>query len=101
MGGDVPPRTPARPLHDLRQGWSEFVRRRWVWVVVAQFCAVNAAYTGTVTVLGPLVADDTVGRGGWGLVLAVQGAGLVAGGLLALRWRPVHALRVGVALTAL
>lgn len=93
------PRQP--PLTELLEGWSEFVRRRWVWVVVAQFCAVNAAFTGAMTVLGPLVAEGTVGRDGYGLVLAVQGAGLVAGGLLAIRWRPTHPLRAGVALTAL
>jgi len=79
----------------------EFVARSWVWVVVLQFGVVNAAFVGSVTVLGPAVADTTIGRAGWGLVLAVQSAGLVAGALLALRWPAQRALRRGVGLTLL
>lgn len=85
----------------LRDGWGEFTQRRWVWVVVLQFMAVNASLTGGIAVLGPAVADDTFGRRAWGLVLAVQTVGMVIGGLIALRWQPRHALRYGVALTAL
>lgn len=86
---------------DLRGGWTEFTSRRWTWVVVAQFAVVNAAFVGTAVVLGPVVADDTVGRAGYGLVLGAQTAGLLAGGLLALRWRPERPLRIGVGLTVL
>ena len=93
-----PPRTAASGstvLADLREGWSEFVSRRWVWVVVAQFGVVNAAYTGAVVVLGPVVADRTIGRGAWGAVLAAGAVGLLVGGVVALRLRPRHPLRVG------
>jgi MFS family permease len=85
----------------LQEGWGEFTQRRWVWVVVLQFMVVNAALTGGIAVLGPAVADDTFGRRAWGLVLAVQTVGMVVGGLIALRWQPRHALRYGVALTAM
>lgn len=88
-------------LADLRGGWTEFTSRRWTWVVVAQFTVVNAAFVGTATVLGPVVADDTVGRAAYGLVLAAQTVGLLLGGLVALRWRPDRPLRIGVALTVL
>ncbi len=88
-------------LADLRGGWTEFTSRRWTWVVVAQFTVVNAAFVGTATVLGPVVADDTVGRAAYGLVLAAQTVGLLVGGLVALRWRPDRPLRIGVALTVL
>lgn len=94
----VPPRTPSSGstvLADLREGWGEFVSRRWVWVVVAQFSVVNAAYTGGVVVLGPAVADRTIGRGAWGVVLAFGAAGLLAGGFVALRSRPRFPLRIG------
>jgi MFS family permease len=84
----------------LREGWGEFTSRTWVWVVVLQFMVVNAALTGGIAVLGPAVADDTFGRRAWGFVLAVQTVGMVVGGLIALRWQPRHALRYGVALTA-
>lgn len=88
-------------LADLRGGWTEFTSRRWTWVVVAQFMIVNAAFVGTAAVLGPVVADDTVGRAAYGLVLGAQTVGLLVGGLVALRWRPDRPLAIGVALTVL
>ncbi|MDF2991188.1 MAG: permease of the major facilitator superfamily [Microbacterium sp.] len=87
-------------LTDLRDGWREFSSRRWIWIVVLQFAVLNAAFTGATTVLGPLVADETFGRGGWGLVVAAQTAGFAGGALLALRWRPRRALGIGVAAMA-
>lgn len=92
---------PRSVLSDLRAGWTEFTSRRWTWIVVAQFAVVNAAFVGTMAVLGPAVADRTVGRAAYGLVLAAQSTGLIAGGLIALRWHPHRPLRVGVALTLL
>lgn len=91
----------ARPLAELRAGWSEFTSRTWVWVVVAQFAVVNAAVAGGVQVLGPAVADATIGRTAWGLVLATQTFGALVGGLAAARWQPRHALAVGVAAASL
>ena len=95
---------PARPtasvLADLREGWQEFTRRSWVWVVVAQFAVLNAAFVGATTVLGPVVADGSFGRAAWGLVVAAQTVGLVLGAVLALRWRPRRGLAVGVAAMA-
>lgn len=85
---------------DLREGWREFASRRWVWIVVLQFAVLNAAFVGATTVLGPLVADETFGRGGWGLVIAAQTAGLALGAVIALRWRPRRALGIGVAAMA-
>lgn len=84
------------PLRDLRDGWTEFASRRWVWVVVLQFCVVNAAWVGGSAVLGPAVADETIGRASWGLSLAALPVGLVVGGLVAMRWRPDRALGWGV-----
>lgn len=88
------------PIADLREGWSEFVSRQWVWVVVLQFMVVNAALVGGVAVLGPAIADETIGRQAWGLVLAAQTTGFVVGGFVALRWQARRALRLGVLLTA-
>ena len=77
-------------LADLRIGWSEFSSRTWLWVVVAGFCVLNAAWGGSLFVLGPVVADDTIGRQSWGLVLAAQTGGMLIGALIAMRLR-VHA----------
>ena len=100
VGGARVDRPRANPFTELREGWSEFVSRRWVWVVVLQFMIVNAAMVGGLQVLGPAVADETFGRATWGLALAGQTAGAVVGGLVAVRWLPRRALLFGVALTA-
>jgi predicted MFS family arabinose efflux permease len=66
--------------------------------VVLQFMVVNAVIAGALLVIGPLVADDTFGRAGWGLALAVQTAGSLVGGVIAAHWQPRRMLLVGVAL---
>ncbi|MGP3924261.1 MFS transporter [Streptomyces sp. 8N616] len=88
----------ARPLAELREGWSEFVSRTWVWVVVLQFLVINAVVAGGLQVLGPTIADQSFGRTTWGLLLAAQTAGALAGGVIAARTQPRHALRLGTAI---
>jgi predicted MFS family arabinose efflux permease len=87
----------TRPLDELREGWREFVARRWVWAVVLQFLVVNAAESGSITVLGPGIANATFGRTAWGLVLAAQMVGAVVAGFLVARLATRRALLVGVA----
>jgi MFS family permease len=83
-------------LADLRDGWTEFASRTWVWLVVLGFMALNTAIAGGVNVLGPAVADQSIGRTAWGVVLAAQTAGMIVGGLLALRLRVRRLLLLGV-----
>ncbi len=87
-------------LSDLGEGWREFTSRSWVWIVVLQFAVSNAAFTGSVAVLGPVVADETVGRTAWGFVIGAQTVGFAVGAVIALRWRPRRALGIGVAAMA-
>jgi MFS family permease len=89
----------SNALVELREGWGEFRSRTWLWVVVVEFAFVNMTIGGAVYTLGPVVADDTFGRSGWGLVLAAQTLGMLLGGLIALRIRPARPLRLGVAVT--
>ena len=84
-------------LTDLREGWTEFRTRTWLWVVVVQFAFVNMASSGAQNALGPVVADETIGRAAWGLVLASLTGGMVLGGLVALRGRWERPLLVGSA----
>ncbi len=91
-----PPREPSGTLAELRAGWREFIGRTWVWVVVLAFCFINAAITGGTFVLGPSVADHTIGRQVWGVVLAANTAGMVAGAFVALRLRARRLLLVGM-----
>jgi len=88
-------------LQDLKEGWTEFASRAWVWAVVVQFTIINAAFSGVVMVLGPVVADASFGRTQWGIIIASQSIGLIAGSSLALRWRPRRDLFIGVMLVGL
>jgi predicted MFS family arabinose efflux permease len=85
-------------LRELREGWSEFASRTWLWVIVVAFSFSNMVWTGAVGVLGPIVAKEFLGgAAAWGVIIAAQGAGLLAGGLLLLRFRPHRPLFVGMA----
>jgi MFS family permease len=84
-------------LQDLRTGWSEFRSRTWLWVVVAAFGVLNAGASGGTYVLGPVVADDTIGRRYWGFVLAAVTAGNIVGALVAIRLRLRRLLLFGCA----
>lgn len=90
-----PPPTPSTIVADLHEGWSEFVSRRWVWVIVAQFAVVNAASSGVRGVLAPVVADETFGRHAYGWVLTLFTVGLVVGSLIAIKLQPKRALLFG------
>ena len=90
-GGEAQPATAGTERQnvfaDLRAGWSEFRSRTWLWVVVAGAALGNMAWGGGFLVLGPVVADETFGRRAWGFVLAAQTAGMIIGGLVAMRLR--------------
>jgi predicted MFS family arabinose efflux permease len=76
-------------LHELAVGWREFRSRQWLWVIVLQFSFLLMVTMGAFSVLGPIVADEELGGAkAWGAILTAQAAGLVAGGLLGLRYRP-------------
>lgn len=88
-------------LLDLKEGWKEFASRAWVWSIVVQFTIINAAFSGIVMVLGPVIADASFGRANWGIIIAAQSVGLIVGSFLALRWRPRRDLFIGAMLVAL
>ena len=74
---------------DLRDGWAEFISHTWLWVIVAQFCVVMMAWFGGFEVLGPVVAKEHLGGpAAWGAIMAAESVGLVAGGVVSLRWTP-------------
>jgi hypothetical protein len=83
----------GRMLHELREGWREFISRRWLWAVVVEFSFLVAILTGADGVLGPVIADARLGGArSWGIVLAAQSAGAVVGGLVMIRFRPARLL---------
>jgi predicted MFS family arabinose efflux permease len=76
-------------LHELAVGWREFRTRTWLWVIVLQFSFMLMVVLGAFSVLGPVVADDELGGAkAWGAILTGWSAGLLAGGVIGLRFRP-------------
>ena len=76
-------------IRELAEGWSEVRSRTWLWVVIAQFAVVLMAWYGGFSVLGPVVARAHLGGpAAWGTITGAESLGLIAGGLVALRFRP-------------
>ncbi|MEV6105008.1 MFS transporter [Streptomyces sp. NPDC051940] len=86
---------------DLRDGWAEFTRREWLWVVVLQSSLHFMAYTAAVAVVGPALAVvDLGGARPWSWLLACESAGMLAGVVVAMKWRPRRTILAGVVSTA-
>jgi hypothetical protein len=89
----LPPAPQTRILIQLREGWREFISRRWLWAIVLEFAAIVAISTAALNVLGPLVAHAHLGGAhSWGAILASESAGAVLGGLAMIRFRPQRML---------
>jgi MFS family permease len=99
----LPLRVPAPPeraatstLMQLREGWRAFRRRTWLSLSVLFFTLYLAVCYAPLQVLGPVVARQSLGGpSAWAAISAALGVGALAGGALALRWRPRHPLRAG------
>ena len=88
-GEESPPGQAPSMLTELREGWSEFRSHTWLWVIVAQFCVVMMAWYGAFSVLGPMVARQHLGgAAAWGAITAADAFGLIAGGIVSLRFTP-------------
>jgi MFS family permease len=83
-------------LAELAEGWTYFRRTTWLWVVVLVFCALNAITSGALHTLGPVVAKQTIGEQGWGLVLSAEAVGLLATTAVLLRVRLERPLLFGM-----
>ena len=94
----LPPLPAARRhfVRELREGWSEFRGRKWLWAVVVQFTFINAFSWAAFFVLGPFIAASSLGGPAtWGLILTAEAAGMLVGGYIALRHRPRRPLLAG------
>src|ERR1700739_982429 len=81
-------------LRELREGWSECRSHTWLWVIVCQFAVVLAAWYGSFSVLGPVVARAHLGgAAAWGTITGAESFGLIVGGLISLRFSPRRPMR--------
>jgi hypothetical protein len=100
IGVRIPPRPPrseaSSTWQDLREGWVLFRGTTWLWVVVLAFGFLNAIHAGAWSTLGPVVAKDTIGVRGWGLVVSASSVGLLLMTLVLLRVRLGRPLLLGM-----
>jgi MFS family permease len=100
----IRPRAQARAegaslLRDLREGFREFVAHTWLWTIVLQFTVMLMGWFGAWAVLGPVVAQRSLGgAASWGWIAGAQGIGLIVGGFLAMRVRFRRPMRAAVLL---
>lgn len=97
------PATAARRslIGELIEGWTEFCRRTWLWAVVVEFALLNALVFAPFQVLGASVANQSLGgAGAWATILTATGLDALAGGIVALSWRPERPLLAGTLVIA-
>ncbi|MFF8279547.1 MFS transporter [Streptomyces lateritius] len=90
---------PSLP-RQIRDGWREFTAKQWVWVMVSQLAYVNVLLAGSFYVLGPVMADRSLGgAGAWSTVLIAQAVGFIVGSVVAVKFRPRRPVRAAALLT--
>ncbi|GLW68781.1 MFS transporter [Kitasatospora phosalacinea] len=93
-------RVPAPPAghsfrHDLAVGWREFRSRSWLWSVILVWMVYAVLAWGPQLSLAAGIVVPEHGPAAFGLVNCALGAGTVAGGLLAIRYKPRRPLAAG------
>jgi MFS family permease len=104
---DPPPRAADGPtmLGELRAGWTYFRTQPWIWSVTLAFAVFNATNMAFWQILGPVIAEDTIGPRGWGLVLSARGVGALLASVVlvkvTLMRRPMRPALTAMALATL
>lgn len=76
-------------FRELADGWREVRSRDWLWISIVDFAIFQLVSLATFSVLGPVVAKESLGgAGSWALIVSSFGVGTVIGNLIALRVRP-------------
>ncbi|WP_052230198.1 MFS transporter [Streptomyces sp. CT34] len=101
LRGGAPDRRRSSVAAEIRDGWREFRRIRWVWLGTLSFFVVNLVQTGTWQILGPALTRQAGGAAAWGVVLSVRGAGLLAAGAVLYRLAVRRLLGLGQLTSAL
>jgi MFS family permease len=83
-------------VRELRDGWTVFAGTTWLWVVAVAFTVINAVHIGAFYTLGPALAERTIGKDGWGLVLSGEALGFLLMTVVLLRVRIRRPLLVGM-----
>jgi MFS family permease len=99
---ELPHRAKGDPsmLAHLREGWTYFRSQPWIWSVTLAFAIFNATNMGFWQVLGPVIANHTIGVERWGLVLSARGVGALLASLVLVKL-PVMRRPMKTALSAM
>lgn len=89
----APERRPARLREDFAEGLREVRGRVWLQASILSGTLVTLVALPAQSVIGPLVAKDSLGgAAAWSAIVAAWSAGTALGSLAALRLRPVRPL---------
>ena len=76
-------------LAELKGGFAEVRRRRWMLAFMPAFSAYHLVALPCVLALGAVLADQELGgAGAWATITVAFGAGTIAGSAIGLRWKP-------------
>jgi len=82
----MPERENNSVIHDLKNGWREFISRPWVIAIICSFAIINMCFEAMWQVLVPLAYDQgTSGPRNWSLNLAAVTTGMICGSVIALK----------------
>ncbi|GHJ48129.1 MFS transporter [Catellatospora sp. TT07R-123] len=87
--------TTATLRRDLREGWTEFRSRSWMWSVILIWFGYGVVLFGPLIPIGSALITDRLGDAAYGWAMSAMGAGTVLGGLAAMRLKPVRPLAAG------
>lgn len=84
---------------EVRDGARTVASMRWLSTLLVYGALLQALVIGPHMVAGPLLAEQRYGgAAGWAAIGVVQSVGSIAGGVVALRWRPRRPLASALAL---
>ncbi|MFB6889355.1 MFS transporter [Kitasatospora sp. NPDC056327] len=94
--GPVPAPPAGQGLwRNLAAGWREFRARSWLWGVIVIWMVFAVLSSGPLLPLAAGLVVPEHGATAFGLINCALGAGTVAGGLLAIRYKPARPLAAG------
>ncbi len=92
-----PSQRPPSLIHELREGWTELLVRKWVWAVILGTSILNMSWESVLAVLGPLQFSEQYGGARqWGILIGFESVGMLVGVLIAIRVRPRHPMRLAL-----
>ena len=84
-------------IFQMKEGWREFVSKRWLVIIVATFALTNMCYEGFFGVLAPLqMKEEFDGARDMGFMMSAFGLGSIVGVVLSMRLRPRRPLVIAM-----